>query len=82
MAVPDMWIRLLKHKKDEDWNMGNISWNLTNRSVVVPVKSMLSIVTLLQFLCHVTRGRNLMTQPLPFFTQASSGKTHLLRGIA
>merc|ERR1719378_115071 len=31
MAVPDMWIRLLKHKKDEDWNMGNISWNLTNR---------------------------------------------------
>ena len=61
MAVPDMWIRLLKHKKDEDWNMGNISWNLTNRSVVVPVKSMLSIVTLLQFLCHVTRGHDLVT---------------------
>ena len=31
MAVPDMWIRLLKHSQDQDWNMGHIAWNLTNR---------------------------------------------------
>ncbi|KAI6047508.1 glycoside hydrolase family 13 protein [Pisolithus marmoratus] len=31
MAIPDMWIKLLKHKSDEDWNMGNIVHTLTNR---------------------------------------------------
>lgn len=31
MAVPDMWIRLLKHTRDEDWDLSNIVWNLTNR---------------------------------------------------
>eukprot|EP00048_Salpingoeca_helianthica_P021922 m.15211 g.15211 ORF g.15211 m.15211 type:complete len:745 (-) comp6629_c1_seq1:438-2672(-) len=31
MAVPDMWIKLLKEFKDEDWNMGNIAWTLSNR---------------------------------------------------
>jgi len=31
MAVPDMWIRYLKHLKDDDWDMGYIVWNLTNR---------------------------------------------------
>jgi 1,4-alpha-glucan branching enzyme len=41
MAVPDMWIKLLKvhgslaaHQqevKDEDWNLGSITWTLTNR---------------------------------------------------
>ncbi|KAG8929015.1 alpha-1,4-glucan branching enzyme [Tulasnella sp. 417] len=31
MAVPDMWIKLLKETKDEDWNMGNIVHTLTNR---------------------------------------------------
>jgi 1,4-alpha-glucan branching enzyme len=31
MAVPDMWIKLLKEKKDEDWNMCDIWWALTNR---------------------------------------------------
>jgi 1,4-alpha-glucan branching enzyme len=30
MAVPDMWIRYLKTKKDEDWDMGEIVHNLTN----------------------------------------------------
>ena len=31
MAVPDMWIKLLKETRDEDWNMGNIVHTLTNR---------------------------------------------------
>lgn len=31
MAVPDMWIKLLKEIKDENWDMGNIVQNLTNR---------------------------------------------------
>ncbi|SMN22185.1 similar to Saccharomyces cerevisiae YEL011W GLC3 Glycogen branching enzyme, involved in glycogen accumulation [Maudiozyma saulgeensis] len=31
MALPDMWIKLLKEKKDEDWDMGFIVHTLTNR---------------------------------------------------
>lgn len=31
MAVPDMWIKLIKELKDEDWNLGNIVWTLINR---------------------------------------------------
>lgn len=31
MAVPDMWIKLLKEKKDEEWDLGNICFTLTNR---------------------------------------------------
>ncbi|CAF2027266.1 unnamed protein product [Rotaria magnacalcarata] len=31
MAIPDVWIKLLKEKKDEDWHMGNITWALINR---------------------------------------------------
>ncbi|KAI2326414.1 alpha-1,4-glucan branching enzyme [Ophidiomyces ophidiicola] len=31
MAVPDMYIKLLKEKRDEDWNVGNIVFTLTNR---------------------------------------------------
>lgn len=31
MAIPDMWIKLLKEVKDEDWDMGHIWWTLTNR---------------------------------------------------
>jgi len=31
MAIPDMWIKLLKESKDEDWNMGHIVHTLTNR---------------------------------------------------
>lgn len=31
MAIPDKWIQLLKEYKDEDWNMGNIVFTLTNR---------------------------------------------------
>jgi len=31
MAVPDMWIKLLKHKKDEEWDLSNIVFTLTNR---------------------------------------------------
>jgi len=31
MAIPDKWIEILKHKSDEDWNIGNIVHTLTNR---------------------------------------------------
>jgi 1,4-alpha-glucan branching enzyme len=31
MAIPDTWIKLLKHYSDEDWNIGNIVHTLTNR---------------------------------------------------
>ncbi|KAH8830422.1 glycoside hydrolase superfamily [Flagelloscypha sp. PMI_526] len=31
MAVPDMWIKLLKHKQDGEWEIGNIVHTLTNR---------------------------------------------------
>lgn len=34
MALPDMWIKLLKEEKDEDWDMGHIWWTLTNRRSV------------------------------------------------
>lgn len=31
MAIPDMWIKLLKHTQDDAWSMGNIVHTLTNR---------------------------------------------------
>ncbi|XP_075527710.1 1,4-alpha-glucan-branching enzyme isoform X2 [Dermacentor variabilis] len=31
MAIPDLWIKLLKEQKDEDWNMGNIVHTMSNR---------------------------------------------------
>ncbi|CAG8650351.1 15874_t:CDS:10 [Funneliformis caledonium] len=31
MAIPDMWIKLLKEKRDDDWDLGSICWTLTNR---------------------------------------------------
>ena len=31
MAVPDMWIKLLKEVKDEDWLVGDIAFKLTNQ---------------------------------------------------
>ncbi|MCK5781792.1 MAG: alpha amylase C-terminal domain-containing protein [Flavobacteriales bacterium] len=31
MGVPDYWIKLLKHKQDQDWSVGDIWWELTNR---------------------------------------------------
>ncbi|XP_019379444.1 PREDICTED: 1,4-alpha-glucan-branching enzyme, partial [Gavialis gangeticus] len=31
MAIPDKWIQIIKELKDEDWNMGNIVYTLTNR---------------------------------------------------
>ena len=31
MSIPDMWIKIIKHKKDEDWDMGNIAHTLSNR---------------------------------------------------
>jgi len=31
MAIPDMWIKILKEKKDDEWDIGNICFTLTNR---------------------------------------------------
>lgn len=31
MAIPDMYIKLLKEQKDEDWEMGSLVFTLTNR---------------------------------------------------
>lgn len=31
MAIPDMWIKILKHLRDEEWDLGNIVFTLTNR---------------------------------------------------
>jgi 1,4-alpha-glucan branching enzyme len=31
MAVPDMYIKLLKEKSDDEWDLGNIAFTLTNR---------------------------------------------------
>ncbi|KAF8484616.1 glycoside hydrolase [Russula ochroleuca] len=31
MAIPDKWIKLLKHEQDDAWNMGDIVHTLTNR---------------------------------------------------
>lgn len=31
MAIPDMWIKLLKHSADSEWDMSNIVHTLTNR---------------------------------------------------
>lgn len=31
MAVPDLWIKMLKEVKDEDWKINDIWWALTNR---------------------------------------------------
>lgn len=31
MAIPDKWIKLLKEEKDEDWDLGNVVFTLTNR---------------------------------------------------
>jgi len=31
MAIPDKWIKVLKHERDENWNMGDIVHTLTNR---------------------------------------------------
>ena len=31
MAIPDMWIKMIKEQKDEDWKIGDIVHTLTNR---------------------------------------------------
>ncbi|KAF9185660.1 alpha-1,4-glucan branching enzyme [Haplosporangium sp. Z 11] len=36
MAIPDMWIKLLKEKADDQWDMGNIAFTLTNRRYMEP----------------------------------------------
>jgi len=36
MAIPDMWIKLLKEQRDEDWDIGNIVHTLCNRRWMEP----------------------------------------------
>lgn len=36
MAVPDMWIKMLKEQTDDEWDMGNITFTLTNRRYKEP----------------------------------------------
>lgn len=31
MAIPDMWIKILKEVQDDEWDIGNICHTLTNR---------------------------------------------------
>ena len=31
MNIPDFWIKTIKERKDEDWSMAGIFWELTNR---------------------------------------------------
>ena len=38
MAVPDMWIKLLKEQRDDDWNIGNMCWTLINRRHMVCIE--------------------------------------------
>ena len=36
MAIPDMWIKMLKEQRDEDWDIGNIVHTLSNRRWMEP----------------------------------------------
>jgi 1,4-alpha-glucan branching enzyme len=31
MGIPDFWIKLIKEQKDEDWHVGQIMWELSNK---------------------------------------------------
>ena len=31
MAIPDLYIKWLKEKQDDEWQMGHLSWTLTDR---------------------------------------------------
>ncbi|MFV0470564.1 MAG: alpha amylase C-terminal domain-containing protein [Paludibacteraceae bacterium] len=33
MGIPDFWIKYIKEEKDEEWKVGHIYWELTNRRV-------------------------------------------------
>lgn len=35
MAVPDTWIKMLKEQQDDEWQMGNLVYVLTNRRHLV-----------------------------------------------
>lgn len=34
MAIPDLWIKILKHTKDEDWDLSQIVHTLENRRLI------------------------------------------------
>lgn len=35
MAVPDMWIKMIKEQSDDEWKLGDIVHTLTNRRHLV-----------------------------------------------
>ena len=37
MGIPDLWIRILKERRDEDWDLWNIWYELTGRRPKEPV---------------------------------------------
>eukprot|EP00771_Trimastix_marina_P004125 gnl/Trimastix_PCT/862.p1 GENE.gnl/Trimastix_PCT/862~~gnl/Trimastix_PCT/862.p1 ORF type:complete len:689 (-),score=167.60 gnl/Trimastix_PCT/862:67-2133(-) len=37
MAIPDMWIKMLKEQRDDDWNLDNVAFTLQNRRYKEPV---------------------------------------------
>ena len=47
MAIPDMWVKLLKETRDEDWSLANIWWTLTNRRSVCVLCDSVGIMWLL-----------------------------------
>ena len=59
MAIPDLWIKYLKHKRDEDWDMGEIVYELTNRpagqlSVAYAGKLLYFIIIIILFCFYVS----------------------------
>uniref|UniRef100_A0A0M3IXB1 3'-5' exonuclease domain-containing protein n=1 Tax=Ascaris lumbricoides TaxID=6252 RepID=A0A0M3IXB1_ASCLU len=37
MALPDMWIKVLKHQSDEDWNIADMVHTLENRRYITSI---------------------------------------------
>lgn len=63
MAIPDMWIKLLKEKSDDDWDLSNIAFTLTNRRHLVRPLFYLHHVlesARISLLIHVTNSYHLL----------------------
>jgi hypothetical protein len=73
MAVPDTWIKMLKEQHDDEWEMGNIVYVLTNRRHLVSQSS-----------CQQTIPRHFKLYSIPLVLIASNflvGKKYRLCGI-
>lgn len=44
MAIPDLWIKILKHVRDEDWNINDIVRALENRRQCKKIRAFNSTV--------------------------------------